>query len=228
MLSPSELFALCLYSKEPICSREIVRNIGRFILQQQSSSSSTLTSVDPSSLGFFSSLWKAIEKLPSSTSTSTRNNTTEVYCGFEAGTIDRQRFQPEAEVAAFNIFSCTTSWPVAAGFCSCKSNNNTNNSAVTNSSVADFDSSNGTIFIIHPKNNSGTFRLVGANSIAPSDCEGIFFPGSRFKVVRWMKGDVIALGQPNIRDHTFALKTQEARDLYSGIKRPLIIEMDEI
>ena len=55
-----------------------------------------------------------------------------------------------------------------------------------------------------------------------------FFPPlTKFKVTKWYRGDVIALGQSNIREHTFGL-SEEQQKVIANNTRPLIIELYEL
>ena len=58
--------------------------------------------------------------------------------------------------------------------------------------------------VIIVKSKSG--RFVGSYSTHPSDSEVMFLPGTQFIVTNWYHGDTIALGQENIREHTFGVK----------------------
>ena len=53
------------------------------------------------------------------------------------------------------------------------------------------------------------------------DAEVIFLPNARFVVSNWYHGNVIALGQENIREHTFAIKEKD------DTQRPCLKEMTE-
>ena len=49
----------------------------------------------------------------------------------------------------------------------------------------------------------------------------------KFKVNKWYRGDVIAFGQANIREHTFGLN-EEQQNVIANNKKPLIIELYEL
>lgn len=53
---------------------------------------------------------------------------------------------------------------------------------------------------------SSTGRIVGSAGQFVSDAEVIFQPATKFRVMAWYHGDVIALAQANIRQHTFGIK----------------------
>lgn len=86
----------------------------------------------------------------------------------------------------------------------------------------------GTVFILKSK----TGRLVGPYSQYSYDAEVIFLPTTRFRVSNWYHGDVIALGQENIREHTFGIKERddERLDMAHMVNsdKALIIELTEI
>ncbi len=48
-------------------------------------------------------------------------------------------------------------------------------------------------------------RVIGSAGAFEEDTEVLFRPGITFRVARWYRGSVIALGQRNIRDTTFAM-----------------------
>jgi ankyrin repeat protein len=86
----------------------------------------------------------------------------------------------------------------------------------------------GTIFAIQSK----TGRSIGSYSQYPYDAEIVFLPETRFKVTNWYHGNVIALGQANIRDHSYGVKEKDddwlslAEMIQSD--KSLIIEITEI
>ena len=81
----------------------------------------------------------------------------------------------------------------------------------------------GTVFIIKSK----TGRFIGKISQYTSDNEIILLPNTKFKVTSWCKGNVIALGQKNIRQSAYKLSNENITNL-SQNNEPLIIEMIEI
>ncbi len=86
----------------------------------------------------------------------------------------------------------------------------------------------GVVFIVQSK----TGRAVGPYSAFSFDAEVIFLPGTRFKVKNWYHGDVIALGQANIREHTFGVKEQDDERAplaqLRASKKSVIIELVEV
>jgi hypothetical protein len=90
--------------------------------------------------------------------------------------------------------------------------------------VPDFTSKKqGTVFIVHGKSG----RQISAYSRTPYDMEVLFPPRCRFRVSAWYRGDVICLGQANIRQHTFGIKPEDLAK-YAGGNAALIIELTEM
>lgn len=81
----------------------------------------------------------------------------------------------------------------------------------------------GSVLIIKSK----TGRFVGQYSQFSYDAEVIFKPNTKFIVTAWYRGDVIALGQPNIREHTFGIKDVDI-DIMMNSNKSMIIELQEI
>ena len=81
----------------------------------------------------------------------------------------------------------------------------------------------GTIFIIKPK----TARYICQYSEFSGDSEVIIMPNSKFKVIAWYTGDVIALGQSNIRQKTFGINQDNIERMIHS-NNALIIELEEI
>jgi hypothetical protein len=85
----------------------------------------------------------------------------------------------------------------------------------------------GVVFIVA----SRTGRLVGAHSQFAFDSEVLFLPNTVFRVTNWYHGDVIALGQANIREHTFGVKERDDERLPMAqlmeSDKSLIIEITE-
>ncbi|OHT10611.1 hypothetical protein TRFO_20016 [Tritrichomonas foetus] len=82
----------------------------------------------------------------------------------------------------------------------------------------------GTVFIIKSEKKG---KLISIHSSFSFESEVLFTPNTKFVVAKWYRGDVIALGQPNIRDHTFGL-TDDQRVVISNNCKPLIIELHEV
>ena len=84
------------------------------------------------------------------------------------------------------------------------------------------------MFIVKSK----TGRHVGQFSQFSFDSEVIFSPGTKFQVTNWYHGDVIALGQENIREHTFGVKERGAERMDMGrlvdSDKSIIIELTEL
>jgi len=127
--------------------------------------------------------------------------TGEVFIGSES--IDRTIFQIGKEFTWDGCISGSTLWGVAI------------------ENIKDFKKS-GTVLII--KSKSG--RFIGQYSKSPQDSEVVILPGKRYSVTNWYRGDVIALGQSNIREHTFGIKKDDLEKMIFNNK-PLIIEIDE-
>ena len=132
---------------------------------------------------------------------------------FAAGDTDRKLFLKGQEFSWNRFVSCSTLWRVAL------------------ENVPSFTTKarKGVVFLI--KSISG--RLVGQYSQHSFDAEVIFLPSARFRVTNWYHGDVIALGQENIREHSFGVRehdTTERLDLNAMIHsdRSLIIELTQL
>lgn len=129
-----------------------------------------------------------------------------------ASDIDRALFAIGKEFSWPGFVSSSTLWRVA----------------MENTPSFATKSRKGTIFAITGRSG----RLVTHWSRTPSDGEVIFLPGTQFRVTNWYHGDVIALGQPNIRVHTFQVKEED--DEWQGMAamaandKSLIIELEEI
>jgi ankyrin repeat protein len=87
----------------------------------------------------------------------------------------------------------------------------------------------GIVFIVH----STTGRHIAPHSMFSNDGEVVFLPGTRFKVVAWYHGgNAIALGQANIREHTFGVKERDDERMDMGrlmeSDKSLIVELREV
>jgi hypothetical protein len=127
--------------------------------------------------------------------------TAEVYAA--STTLDRAVLAEGAVLSSPTILSATSLWPIAV-------------------EGLNFEKE-GTVLIIQSKSG----RLISSHAAFSFESEVLFLPGVRFRVARWYRGDVIALGQPNIREHTFGL-SDEQRAAYVGARKPLIIELHEV
>lgn len=128
----------------------------------------------------------------------------EVYLGVPK--IDRSQFLPGSAVGRENGFlSASSVWCAATEH------------------VKEFTAASkrqGVVFIIH----SRTGRSISTFARHAYDMEVIFSPGTRFRVLNWYRGDVICLGQANIRQHTFGVKDPNE---YVNSDAALIIELQE-
>jgi ankyrin repeat protein len=133
----------------------------------------------------------------------------EVYLG--SPQIARKLYSVGTEFVWNHFVSASTLWKVAVD------------------NVPSFTSNarKGTVFII----KSLTGRCIADYVQFSYDAEVIFLPGTRFRVNKWYHGDVIALGQENIREHTFGVKEQDKERLplseLMESDKSLIIELVE-
>lgn len=134
----------------------------------------------------------------------------EVYVG--APTAVRKLYTPGTEFCWNHFASASSLWKVA----------------VDNVPSFSSNSKKGVVFII----KSQTGRCVADYVQFPYDAEVIFLPGTWFRVSNWYHGDVIALGQENIREQTFGVKMQDKERLPMSelmeSDKSLIIELVEI
>ncbi len=128
----------------------------------------------------------------------------EVFFGVEG--IHRHLFEEGNIFSWSRIVSASTLWPVATD------------------ALLDFKKS-GVIFLVKLKQNGGCH--VGPYSTFPFDSEVLLIPQTQFVVRRWYRGDIIALGQENIREHTFGIRDHEKQQYLTG-QKPLIIEVEEV
>merc|ERR1711920_499545 len=131
-------------------------------------------------------------------------------------TIDRKLYQKGIAFTWDRFVSASTLWKVAL------------------ENVPSFTSKQkkGTIFLIKSKQKDTNARLVRSFSEFSQDCEVIFLPKTKFEVTNWYHGDVIALGQPNIREHTFGVKELDnerlGKEELKSSDKSLIIEITEV
>jgi hypothetical protein len=128
----------------------------------------------------------------------------EVYIG--ANNVDRRLYRTGTEISWPVFTSASTMWRAAT--------ENTKEFATAKKQ--------GTVFIVHSK----TGRLISSYSKFLYDMEVIFLPSSKFRVVNWYMGDVICLGQANIREHTFKVKEENMERMLTT-NTSLIIELAE-
>ena len=128
----------------------------------------------------------------------------EVFIGIE--NIDRHKFNIGKELSWETFLSGSTMWKVAIDH------------------LNDFTTKKkkGVVFIVKSK----TGKFVGNLSSFSYDCEVIFKPNTKFTVTNLYRGDVICLGQANIREHTFKIKDEEIDKMLNSDKS-LIVELSE-
>lgn len=129
----------------------------------------------------------------------------EVYIGTDK-IFDRHKYLIGKEFVWKTFTSASTLWSVAV-----------NNASLFQSGKQ------GTVFIIKSK----SVRYVGQYSEFTGDSEVIVLPNTRFVVSNWYHGDIIALGQSNIR-HTAYKITEDNMDKILNSNKALIIELTEI
>ena len=118
--------------------------------------------------------------------------------------VDRKIFTVGNIISSPSFISCTSLWAIAI-------------------ESINFEKE-GTVFLIK---SSKKGKHIASHSKNPNECEVVFPPSTKFKVEKWYRGNVIALGQSNIRDHTFGL-TEEQQKVIANNTKPLIIEMHEL
>jgi hypothetical protein len=110
--------------------------------------------------------------------------TGEVFIG--APSVERRSFKIGTEVLWPSFRFGSTLWRVAL------------------ESLPDFEQKKrGTVFVV----KSQTGRLIGPHSQYQSDSEAVFLPFTRFRVINWYHGSLISLGQSNIRQSAYAIKS---------------------
>ena len=121
--------------------------------------------------------------------------------------LDRKLFTIGTEVAFPGFLSGSTLWRVATDH------------------VTEFSTKKkkGTIFIVKSK----TGRYMGQYSQFSYDSEVIFRPFTKFKVTNWYHGDVVCLGQANIRKSTFTPKDDNLLKAVN-CESCIIIELEEL
>lgn len=143
-------------------------------------------------------LWESIKLLP--------YHIGEVFRGITY-LENRKSFLPGTEISWPGFTSASTIWRIAT------------------ENTKDFSTKKreGTIFLI----KSQTGRYIGQYSQFPQDTEILFLPDTKFKVSSWYMGDVIALGQANIRHSTFKIRPEDM-DKIINTNTGLIIELEEV
>jgi ankyrin repeat protein/uncharacterized protein YegL len=134
----------------------------------------------------------------------------EVFIGLDQ--VNRQDYMVGKEFSWGQFASATTLWRVA----------------MEGTPSFATKSRKGVIFAI----KSLTGRLVGQYSQFSFDSELIFLPFRKFKVYDWFHGDPVALGQPNIREHSYHIhhKSDSWMNVDQMVKsdKSLIIAVNEI
>jgi len=80
----------------------------------------------------------------------------------------------------------------------------------------------GIIFIV----KSQTGHLVKTYSKSPVDCEVMFLPSTKFKITNHYVGNVIALGQTNIRQTSYKMEEKDYIKAFKG-QLCVIVELEE-
>lgn len=92
----------------------------------------------------------------------------------------------------------------------------------TNSSEL-IEAKRGIIFIIHHTNGKDVSRY----SDSPVNGEVVFAPGTRFVIENLYRADIIALGQPNIRQSTYSASESDLIKAHNG-EACIIVELTEL
>ncbi|BCS83255.1 hypothetical protein QLL95_gp0868 [Cotonvirus japonicus] len=129
----------------------------------------------------------------------------EVFIGTDK-LCNRERFIVGEKISWPIFISGSTSWKIA-----------------TENTINFTTKKQGTIFLIR----SRTGKYIGQYSFTPFDSEVVFLPNTNFTVTAWYTGDVIALGQSNIRTHSFEVKEDNIHKMIHS-NNSLIIELTEI
>ena len=133
-----------------------------------------------------------------------------MFIGLES--VDRSQYRVGKEFSWDRFISASTMWRVAM---------EGTPSFTTNSRK-------GVIFAIRSK----TGRLVNMCSQYGFDSELLFLPYTKFRVYSWYHGEPVALGQPNIRDHSYRVEDVSASWMTTEqmvqSDKALIIALEEI
>ena len=223
MLSPIQIMSICTFTNNPLYAIQF----NNAILQNQ---------IDQSDLKKCIEGQKPVEntkviKLPTTTKERvwTLYKTLDMldsYVGeafFGVNQLDRHQFTVGSHISFPGFLSCSTLWRVATEH------------------VSDFATKKkqGNIFIVKSK----TGKYVGQYSEFSYDSEILFKPFTKFVVTNLYHGDVICLGQANIREHTFRIKDEKKRwgeseqkvanlhetlDMMLNSNKSMIIELTEV
>jgi ankyrin repeat protein len=188
-LSPIQVMSICTFTNNPLYALQfnnaIVQNqndVNTYITDgSQTDNSMKVMKLPTTTKERVWTLYKTLECLDS-------------YVGeafFGVNNLDRHQFTVGSEIMFPGFLSCSTLWRVATEH------------------VADFATKKkqGNIFIVKSK----TGKYVGQYSEFSYDSEVLFKPFTKFVVTNLYHGDVICLGQANIREHTFRIKDEKKR-----------------
>lgn len=218
-IAPLELMVLCLYTNNSklseavngslLCAalprQDTARDGG---LESSAGAASSGAPLTPNLKNFTAVLYGALKcKLP-------------VYAGgecFLAGSgIDRMLYQKGTRFVWNRFVSATTLWKVA----------------LENTPSFISKSRRGTVLLVKTKREGSAARLVRAFSEFSHDSEVVLLPNTEFLVTNWYHGDVIALGQSNVRASTFLVKELDSERLamedMKGSDKSLIVEVTEV
>eukprot|EP00049_Salpingoeca_infusionum_P009376 m.156291 g.156291 ORF g.156291 m.156291 type:complete len:1488 (+) comp14320_c0_seq1:324-4787(+) len=130
--------------------------------------------------------------------------------------LDRTLLPLDAEVAWPTMMSATTLWRLA----------------LDNVPSFTTNSAKGTVLLLKAKPEDSRLRVVAQASVYRFDSEVLVPPGTRFKVTKWYHGCEIALGQANVREHSYLVekRSTSSRLGYERMlssQKSLIIELTE-
>jgi hypothetical protein len=131
--------------------------------------------------------------------------------------LDRKLFLKDTTVQWRTVISTTTLWKAA----------------IENTPSFTTKSRRGTILLFRTKERGSKLRLMSGVSMFPYDSEVLVPPGTNFRVTNWYYGDVIALGQPNVREYSYLVGDDvlDGRLVYKKMiesQSSLIIELTEL
>jgi ankyrin repeat protein/uncharacterized protein YegL len=224
ILSPPLIMGLCMFTNNSFISKKINSSIASAIYSNgkrkeiengDSNGEKILNSlkIDSSIKGQIDIMCNALSNLPPFVG--------ETFMGVNV--VDRNLFQIGNEISFPGFLSTSSLWRVATEH------------------VKEFSTKKkeGTIFIVKSK----TGRFVGQYSEFSYDSEVLYRPFTKFKVTNLYHGDIICLGQSNIREHTFQIKSEHTRwgeserkvqnlhetmEMMMSSNKSMIIELEEI
>ena len=223
MLSPPHIMGLCMFTNNSFISNQINYAIASAVYSNrikeiengniEPSISLNSLTIDSSIRGQIDIMCNALSDLPSFVG--------ETFMGVNR--VNRNLFQIGNEISFPGFLSTSSLWRVATEH------------------VTEFSTKKkeGTIFIVKSK----TGRFVGQYSQFSYDSEVLFRPFTKFKVTNLYHGDVICLGQANIREHTFQIKSEHTRwgeserkiqnlhetmEMMMSSNKSMIVELEEI